>query len=69
MGVKIDLDNFEYNSKYKVPNEHRWDSLKNTKEENKYFIEEHMIPFSNICQSCRGKRGIHINKEERNESI
>lgn len=37
MGVKIDLDNFEYNSKYKLPNEHCWDELKDNKEEKKYF--------------------------------
>ena len=37
MGVKIDLDNFEYNSKYKLPNEHRWDSLNDSKEEKEYF--------------------------------
>ena len=39
MGVKIDLDNFEYNSKYKLPNEHRWDSLKDLKKEDEYFEE------------------------------
>ena len=37
MGVKIDLNNFEFNSKYKLPNEHRWDKLKDNKEEKKYF--------------------------------
>lgn len=37
MGVKIDLDNFEYNSKYKLPNEHRWDSLKEPKKAKEYF--------------------------------
>lgn len=37
MGVKIDLDNFEYNSKYNLPNEHRWDALKDSKKENEYF--------------------------------
>ena len=37
MGVKIDLNNFEYNSKYKLPNEHRWDSLKKVEDEKKYF--------------------------------
>ena len=37
MGVKIDLDHFEYNSKYNLPNEHIWDSLKDSKEEKKYF--------------------------------
>lgn len=35
MGVKIDLNNFEYNSKYKLPNEHCWDFLKNSEKE--YF--------------------------------
>ena len=37
MGVKIDLNNFEYNSKYNLPNEHRWDDLKDSKKENEYF--------------------------------
>ena len=39
MGVKIDLNNFEYNSKYKLPNEHRWDSLKKVEDEKKYFAK------------------------------
>jgi hypothetical protein len=39
MGVKIDLDNFEYNSKYKLPNEHCWDKLKDNEDEKKYFDE------------------------------
>ena len=39
MGVKIDLDNFEYNSKYELPNEHRWDSLKDSEKEKEYFIK------------------------------
>lgn len=39
MGVKIDLDNFEYNSKYKVHNEHRWDFIKNSKLEKECFDE------------------------------
>lgn len=43
MGVKIDLDNFEFNSKYKLPSEHRWDSLKNLKNEKKYFNEREEI--------------------------
>lgn len=37
MGINIDIDNFEYNSKYKLPNEHRWDSLKDIKKEKEYF--------------------------------
>ena len=37
MGVKIDLDNFEYNSKYELPNEHRWDDLKDPKKAKEYF--------------------------------
>ena len=40
MGVKIDLDNFEYNSKYKLPNEHRWDFMKDSEKEKKYFDEK-----------------------------
>ena len=40
MGVKIDLDNFEYNSKYKLPNEHRWDFMKDTKKEKEYYDEK-----------------------------
>lgn len=39
MGVKIDLDNFEYNSKYKLPNEHCWDSLKDSEKEKEYFAK------------------------------
>jgi hypothetical protein len=50
MGVKIDLDNFEYNSKYKLPNEHRWDSLKEPKEEKAYFEK--------IENECKPKKGI-----------
>jgi hypothetical protein len=50
MGVKIDLDNFEYNSTYNLPNEHRWDSLKDTKEEKKYFDERE--------EAGKPKRGI-----------
>lgn len=37
MGVKIDLDNFEYNSKYKLPNEHRWDFMKDSKKKKEYY--------------------------------
>ena len=40
MGVKIDLNNFEYNSKYKLPNEHSWDFMKNSEEEKKYFVKK-----------------------------
>jgi hypothetical protein len=39
MGVKIDLNNFEYNSKYKLPNEHCWDSLKDSEKEKEYFVK------------------------------
>ena len=39
MGVKIDLDNFEYNSKYKLPNEHRWDFMEESEKEKEYFDE------------------------------
>ena len=50
MGVKIDLDNFEYYSKYKLPNEHRWDSLKDIEKEKKYFDDREEL--------CKPKRGI-----------
>jgi hypothetical protein len=39
MGVKIDLNNFVYNSKYKLPNEHCWDSLKDSEKEKEYFVK------------------------------
>jgi hypothetical protein len=53
MGVKIDLDNFEYNSKYKLPNEHSWDFIKNSEEEKKYFDEKDKVskPKRNIVAS------------------
>ena len=37
MGVKIDLNNFEYNSKYELPDEHRWDFMKESEKEKEYF--------------------------------
>ena len=43
MGVKIDLDNFEYNSKYNLPNEHRWDSLKDSKKETEYLEKREKV--------------------------
>ena len=39
MGVKIDLDNFEYHSKHELPDEHRWDFMKDSKKEKEYFDE------------------------------
>ena len=56
MGVKIDLDNFEYNSKYKLPNEHCWDSLKDIEEEKKYFNDRE--------EACKQKRGIVASSPE-----
>ena len=56
MGVKIDLDNFEYNSKYKLPNEHRWDSLKDLKKEDEYFEERE--------KAGKPKRGIVASSPE-----
>ena len=37
MGVKIDLDNFEYHSKYELPDEHRWDFIDDSEKEKEYF--------------------------------
>lgn len=53
MGVKIDLDNFEYNSKYKLPNEHSWDLMKDSEEEKKYFVKKDKVskPKRNIVAS------------------
>ena len=56
MGVKIDLDNFEYNSKYKLPNEHCWDSLKDLKKEDEYFKERE--------KAGKPKRGIVASSPE-----
>lgn len=43
MGVKIDLDNFEYNSKYNLPDEHRWDFMKEPKQEKEYFEDREKL--------------------------
>jgi hypothetical protein len=43
MGVKIDLDNFEYNSKYTLPNEHRCDNLKDSEKQKEYFNEREKL--------------------------
>lgn len=53
MGVKIDLDNFEYNSKYKLPNEHSWDFMKDSEEKKKYFVKKDKVskPKRNIVVS------------------
>lgn len=56
MGVKIDLDNFEYNSKYKLPNEHCWDSLDDSKKEKEYFDKKEEV--------SRPKRGIVASNPE-----
>lgn len=56
MGVKIDLDNFEYNSKYNLPDEHRWDSLKDPKNEKKYFDERD--------EAGKPKRGVVVSNPE-----
>lgn len=37
MGVKIDLNNFEYHSKYELPNEHCWDFMEDPEKEKEYF--------------------------------
>ena len=56
MGVKNDLDNFEYNSKYKLPDEHRWDSLKEPKDEKKYFNKR--------SEAGKPKRGVVASNPE-----
>ena len=56
MGVKIDLDNFEYNSKYKLPDEHRWDFIDDSKKEKEYF--------NKIEEQCKPKKGIVASNPE-----
>ena len=56
MGVKIDLDNFEYNSKYKLPDEHRWDFMEDSEKEKEYFVEREKIG--------KSKRGIVASNPE-----
>ena len=56
MGVKIDLDNFEYNSKYELPNEHRWDFIEDSEKEKEYFIERE--------KSVKLKRGVVASNPE-----
>ena len=56
MGVKIDLDNFEYNSKYKLPDEHRWDFIDDSKKEKEYFNKRE--------EQCKPKKGIVASNPE-----
>jgi hypothetical protein len=56
MGVKIDLNNFEYNSKYKLPDEHRWDFMKDSEKEKKYFDDKK--------ESSKPKRGVVASNPE-----
>ena len=56
MGVKIDLKNFEYNSKYKLQNEHRWDFIDDSKKEKEYFDKKEEI--------CKPKKGIVYSNPE-----
>ena len=56
MGVKIDLDNFEYNSKYELPDEHRWDFMEESEKEKEYFIERE--------KSGKPKRGVVASNPE-----
>ena len=53
MGVKIDLNNFEYHSKYNLPNEHRWDSFSDSNVEKEYFEkrDEDVKPKKGIVSS------------------
>ena len=56
MGVKIDLDNFEYNSKYKLPDEHRWDFMKDSEKEKEYFDKR--------AEAGKPKRGVVASNPE-----
>jgi hypothetical protein len=56
MGVKIDLDNFEYNSKYKLPDEHCWDFIKEPNKEKEYFDKKEKL--------CKPKRSVVVSNPE-----
>lgn len=56
MGVKIDLDNFEYNSKYELPNEHRWDFIDDSEKEKEYFDKR--------AESVKPKRSVVASNPE-----
>ena len=56
MGVKIDLDNFEYNSKYELPDEHRWDFMDDPEKEKEYFVKRE--------EAGKPKRGIVASNPE-----
>jgi hypothetical protein len=56
MGIKIDLDNFEYNSKYKLPNEHRWDFMEDSKKE-KEFLDKRE-------EAGKPKKGVVVSNPE-----
>lgn len=56
MGVKIDLDNFEYNSKYELPDEHRWDFMDDPEKEKEYFVKRE--------EAGKPKRGVVASNPE-----
>lgn len=56
MGVKIDLDNFEYHSKYELPNEHRWDFIDDSEKEKEYFDKR--------AESVKPKRSVVASNPE-----
>lgn len=56
MGVKIDLDNFEYHSKYKLPGEHRWDFMEDHEKEKEYFNKR--------AEAGKPKRGVVASNPE-----
>ena len=56
MGVKIDLDNFEYHSKYELPDEHLWDFMEDSDKEKEYFDKR--------AESGKPKRGVVASNPE-----
>ena len=56
MGVKIDLDNFEYHSKYELPDEHRWDFIDDSEKEKEYFAKR--------VESVKPKRSVVASNPE-----
>ena len=51
--IKYDLDNFDYNKRYKLPSEHIWDFMRDDKKKDLYFEDREELgkPIIGIVQS------------------
>lgn len=63
--INLDLDHFDYNSKYNLPDEHKWDSLKDAEKEKEFYKKkaERTMPIKMRTQSdpeITGQKGTMI---------